>query len=1461
MNKWNTEDTIQWLRSKDAAQEIIDLCEDQELKGDSFISLSLKDIRELAPDIKAGKILPILKERDSFVEMQTSHHSETSKEETFRIFDKAVDISFKYNVNAILPQPQTRPDDLINPVHNYVDMSSVALEEQLFRFGCESVRFANACLNERTNGTLHFGISTEGKVVGLSINKYEYGEILTQFIDSCFEDHQIDIVKHCVRPPKFVQVISRQADKPLFIVEVDIVPKFELTTDESFSMKMPTLKKTKTVFTGNHLFKFDDNGPVEIKQVQAFMKSLDKLSKLRKDGEDKRQNKHVSPNLRKQLVNLLCRGDDDMNNDTYPILIINRPEENMDHESMSKQLSFLKDIKWRAVFDLDGRSSDSTVRRFVEDCLEMSTKLYTTNDFDSDHSDNIGNNFLKERLKDISNSTEIIPWIYVNEFEDMSLDHLDQMEWKRKRKEGFKECVHFFKQEIPKGRALVVHLLLSKDYDVLIEVADSICSVFTDQWMLIAKNDGIADPFLSNMSQRNIGTSQYLKERSVIGMPWSQVQETVKQLVGENIQGVCKVRTSTGAYVEIREKMLNDLCDLEILSSDQCDNSEIIKDKSRLQEHNLKMEKLFYKGETVDWWNFWFQNHVLERSQHSQLLQQVEEALNNNEDHADYVSSVRLYHQPGAGGTTSVRNILWDLRTKYRCAVVKNITDQTHVQISKLHTYEENRAPKPVILLFDNVDEEKLSDLQCELEYEAKVYARSHDQVPNVFYVLLECVRKTDITEIPKDKYTVLKHELKPIELCWFQNRSKELEKTHQSPQLMISFNILKENFNERYIKETVTKLVAEITIPEERDFLMYIALLNTYDVKCQSVPAAAFDVLMEEHPYSKRSSYKKLWENHLSTPLKILLNEPSQQTYVKFRSFCMITSLLSKAVLDELRGGQTVGDVTETFIKSAVFRQMSGARNFLLKIMRDTLKFRTKNLSDSESFSKFSPLILQILSNEKNADQCFVLLDTVFKLSTDPFILQHSARLYLHLKRWKEAEVAAKEAVHLRKDNSYLLDTLGQVYKAQVIEAFKAKLVNVSSDDALKVVNLGFQAIDTFKQEQVISKIEISKSMPNHFGYIGEVDAVIRLLRYLESLALFEGKETFHLYLVDESYIPNALQHWDFHCHVRLKHIYNHVDIALNHLEDEFMQLKDSNHFQKQSTLNTKSQVMRLRKSIQHFYGEQIDQIPDKLSDAEACKYRRRRILRIAGSENSSLEQLYDLRWKENAPSNLLNVRSLAEENISKGKLSNEFDFKTLIGVTLSLASHPDFNKHLSDKCFREMVEYSRHLYFHSTEASGLEPYLFLYLFNWPRSGEEDRQIGSKHLLDALFKWKSAYHQKYPKQKTKFRKKDTVLFFLGKGDGMKSIAHFEELQSLHMQRGIFWNSAQVRNRLRRLDGLLVNNGTEIKVTLPEISKNLLIPTAVCLTDRTLFYRKVYFVLGFSFAGPIAYNVENSCTP
>ncbi len=221
------------------------------------------------------------------VESETKAHlidsenlEDMSKKSVFRYcaprpFDES-SVIFEYIQNDILP-PETGPSNLIDPLHEYKLMTNTknALEENILKkFRDETFWFAAACMNTRSNGTIHFGVGDEplykhGQIIGLEVPfRDKYVDEFDKGLKEHFKEKN-NIAMTCIRPPKFVKVICPD-NKDKWVIEIDVVPKYKLTQNFFFYTTLDKKKrKSKCFFIrsgANTINYFPENNPKIFKQ-------------------------------------------------------------------------------------------------------------------------------------------------------------------------------------------------------------------------------------------------------------------------------------------------------------------------------------------------------------------------------------------------------------------------------------------------------------------------------------------------------------------------------------------------------------------------------------------------------------------------------------------------------------------------------------------------------------------------------------------------------------------------------------------------------------------------------------------------------------------------------------------------------------------------------------------------------------------------------------------------------------------------------------------------------------------------------------------------------------------------------------------------------------------------------------------------------------------------------------------
>ena len=1443
-------------------------------------------------------------EMEASVSLSQTEGAVTYRYQALRKFDTIVDKTFRYSKNFLIDCNSlvTVPLDLICPVHRFVllALQLPVEEESMLRFLQESLTFACACLNDRTNGTIHFGVVSEhgtnakqGQIIGTTLARPVtfYIDKFYECVNRCFTDDQKDIVNKCIRRPCFIELWP-SSDSPSYVIEIDIVPAHELCKNDIYFVRKPFKKDTKIIVNQATPYYFRDNTiqPIEGEYLKNFMKGKDALSEKRKSAEKMELEKivfsnHSMPNLRNKLIRLLCKGEDTMKGEWYPILVMNKFLGNSSATGLLKEnFSFIAAVKWKAVFDYD---AEGTLCEYLQNKENMNMMIInSSNDFNNNSEENVENRERLAKLKEDIELSQCPPWIFING-RSPKYAALKTLDWKRERAEGFKEMVRFFKEFFPRQRVILVFMQISIEIDVFVESMEETILAFPGNWFCISECEENSKFLKDELLKRNFVDMQTLDDNFLTGLPWLHVGETIFEITRRSTVHKKKLPTSLGTFITFPKNEENLMTDLEILASNECDEDEIGKDEISFKNYIDKVEENFYRGAEVSWWNFWADEQVLRREKHSALLQIVQNALSGNLQDEEFVGHLILYHQPGAGGTTTAKQVLWDLRQIYRCAIIRTVSSQTVDQIFKLRSFQNSSAPKPVLLLADNL--EQYENLVAELEEKVKRWCRDRRD-RSLMCVILYCMRRSTMPiKYDEKKCVLLKHELYSKEKIWFKRKHEKLDKNHQEnanaidPKLLMSFNILKSEFNPDVILRMVTDVLKEMNpqnesntekYNRERKLLQYVAFLNSYDSGFNAIPTSVFDPIMDLnlsiHIGIKRgpSAVKARWETSLSSEIRILINESMASSCGYINSIRITHPLLSKVILQLLctkNDTYSLSNVALDFLSHKEFFSNGGfvAVRKLQQIVTNVLIHRSL-LPSGKREKQFAPLIQAIIEDESYDNAAQVLIRG-FDIIKDAFIAQQLARLYILAKNWKEALIYIQKATKINPHSSYLWDTYGRIYQQQALELSKEwslTLSPISAENCLVIIEIVANAVRMFRKVQEINEKD---TCDNDAGYYGEIGSVITLFECLKCIDVLKKEDHLKRFLTDKNYKQPIFDLWigeDGNSLVTVIHqLVKGAYAAQDRLEDAKLHFRDESfdEFKKSFRQKNYDILRQFKETLDLYLGENVEEIPDSWSEEKKCEYRRGQVNQLSGR---TLLRFFDLRSKVNGLDDLLKISQLMQLNLKNEQYANGSDYMAIICANITLLTLSE--KYLYKINYNEMAEWSRQLYLRKHELrTSLEPFLFYCLFYWPRLNTP-HFLPDKELSLVLKQWKDAYYIKYPKYRDErklSRKKETTIFFFANGSNLASIVSHEELKSSSDRASgdLFWEYPSVIRKLQRFRGKLCEYGNEVEVQLEYRSGSkayINIATSFPIMQRDMWYRNVYFVIGFSWCGPKAFDIK-----
>lgn len=369
--------------------------------------------------------------------------------------------------------------------------------------------------------------------------------------------------------------------------------------------------------------------------------------------------------LRKRL----CNGLEKFDKSIWPLLIINKPSNLLKQEDQWFQsFKFIKHFNFHAVFDFDDMSNIDGISKFIRN---QETSILLDEEIFQEYTGR--KNDLAQKLSIPQNMKSA--WIFSNGRADLkpSKLYMDGSEWTNVYSAGIRDAVIFYSQKdiIPKGRAVVIILLISSHFDGVIETFREIVVRFGWNQILLISTENILEHFIHEYRDKETE----IRKCSIYGrgVTWEHVNTTFLEIAGCEDEGSVHIVTSSGNSVLADEKFVESLNNIHILSSKQCENKKF-KTKHERSSFALEKEKQFYKGNKVEWFNFFFQDQVLKRHCFDRLKNTINSILQASHlagRQKKVISTVIISHEPGAGGSTLARHLLWEFRSQYRCATVK----------------------------------------------------------------------------------------------------------------------------------------------------------------------------------------------------------------------------------------------------------------------------------------------------------------------------------------------------------------------------------------------------------------------------------------------------------------------------------------------------------------------------------------------------------------------------------------------------------------------------------------------------------------------------------------------------------------------------------------------------------------------------------------------------------------------
>ncbi|KAL1764660.1 sterile alpha motif domain-containing protein 9 [Sigmodon hispidus] len=1413
---------------------------------------------------------------------------------------------YRYKLHFIL-QPETGPLNLIDPIHEFKAFTNTetATEEDIkMKFSNETFRFASACMNSRTNGTIHFGVQDKphGKIVGVELTTVTSDALINHFslmIEQYFENHQVQQAKKCIRVPRFVQVLlpnSTPSNK--FVIEVDVIPQHSECKEDYFQIKMQHLQD-QTWQPSPKYSVFVRDGPQSKNIIgnkadfKAFMLDLKRVADSRKEAETKCK---VKPNRKKsdgqKLIDLLTGYQDLLDNSYYEwyILVTNKC-----HPCQSNHLDFLKEIKWFAVLEFDPESeSNGVVKAFKKSRV---ANLHFPSLFVE------GKTTLNETISTL-NLYQQPSWIFCNGRLDLESDKykpLDPISWQRERASEVRRLISFLTRDdiMPKGKFLVVFLLLSHVDDPRDPLIETFCAFYQDlkgmeNILCICVHPNIYQVWKDLLEARLSRQQNEISSQSICTLNLEEINGTILKLKSLT-QSSKRFLPSVGSSTVLLKKEEEIMTALEILCENECEGTLLEKDKKKLLEFKAAKEEDFYRGGKVSWWNFYFSSEsysssFVKRDKYVKLEKKIQEWADSSQPVCTKI--IHLYHHPGCGGTTLAMHILWELRKKFRCAVLKNKTEdfsEIGEQVTNLITYgaTSHQEYLPVLLLVDDFEEQdNVYLLQASIQ---TAVANKHIRYEKPLVIIINCTRSQNPEKSAKIPDSVaLVQKLSEKEKRAFEFKLKEIKKQHKNFEDFYSFMIMKNDFNKEYIENVVKNILkGQNVATKEAKLFAFLALLNAY------VPDTTISLSQCEY-FLGISNKKAFWgtekfEDKMGTYSTILI----RSEVIEYGSYCgvrIIHHLIATLSLEELKKSYSLNKskIVMEMLRENLFYDTGIGKSKFVQDMQTLLITRQRNEHEGETGNWFSPFIEALHKDEGNESVEAVLLEATRRFNPNAFICQALARhFYLREKDFENALFWAKQARKIEPDNSYISDTLGQVYKSKIRWWIDDNTKNrtISVDELTDLLDLAVHASDAFKdsqqqtedreyegKERLHQKSKRRYDTYNIAGYQGEIEVGLYTIQILQLIPFFNNKNELSKrdminFLSGNRDLPGDPNEYKSALNNFIPYLTNlqsSLKRSFDFFDDYFVLLKPRNNIRQYEEAKNRRKVSGHFKKYIDVFGpleeSQNQTFRSKLSLPLQVERTRRSLEALKADKFSGLLE-YLIKSPSDAVSSLEDIvskyTSLLEQCVMRTQQKEKQNF-ILANIILSCINPAS----KLVKPIKKLKEQLREI----LQPIGLtyqfsEPYFLASLLFWPESQQLDQD--SKQMEKYARALETSFRGQYKRMHR--TKQPIAYFFLGKGNNKNRLIHkgkidenFEKASDINSwwHSGKVWEEKKVQDLLVRLQGRAENNNLYIEYGINEKITIPITPTHLGQLRSGRSIEKVSFYLGFSIGGLLAYDIK-----
>ncbi|XP_068429203.1 sterile alpha motif domain-containing protein 9-like [Clinocottus analis] len=1476
---WSKHQVREWTLTLDDVDDCVaDILLQHDINGPSLLLLDTDDFKKIGVNFGPAKL--IIHARHEVVklkkeELVASKHLPRGPCKPYP-FCKYND-TYRYMENDILDPTESGASDLIEPCHEYKAFNNTTDEATMTRLTEEVIRFAAACMNSRTNGTIHFGIGDKphGQVLGVVVKDREaYARKIHSAIHY-FEHKHKQTAHSCIKPPRFVGVLNRnETSSDKYVIEVDIVPDSTLCEENIYHIINMDTKKGNKKVKGKETRQFfvrDGSSSRDLLAPTTFAKPMVEYNQfvagnaqraqLRKQAEEKHLNVIKSSTQGSRLSQMITGKTLSLDKSHFERYVI---VTNKSHPTHLESLGFLVELNPIAVLDFDPESAQNGLQcRFqqhspVNDHLPVQYKI-------------------AEGVEDIAKKlklTRTTSWVFCNGgIEDEAPSDIDK--WLVEKGSSIRDVVSFLcrKDVLPNKRFLVIFLLWSTVSDSMDPLVKTFSMFYqelrgTEQILCICDN---RQAFTSWKDLVDAQCRINIAHRCIYELSFTEVNGTILSLWSKKRRSSRFLPCGGGSKVLLEKKVERALNTLEVLCVNQCEGG---------NQDQIVLEENFYRGGKVSWWNFYFSEQpgsspFIKRDKFDFIINTVIPDLGNL---GKACVLFNLMHLPGCGGTTLAMHTLWALRKKFRCAVLRDINaDLAEVanQVVKLLLYDhEEQLPRvPVLLMIDDLDDkEKVFDLQRAIDEEC---TKKNIPSKSAQVILLNCMRSESSGKTEQTEETVfIGNTLSETEQKLFEEKLVEIEKTHKNADTFYGFMIMKKNFKPEYVEGVARNTLKSFNIKQKHaQLLAVLVLLNVY-CKGASLSVSLCEEFLGLQPKPVCGTIKV---EEGFEKFSTLIATCSVEGKVVFKAVKMIHSSIASHCLEELTTTHNVNraDITDLLLTTDKLYESTQGKDQLLQDVRHILVKRHY----SEDECKFSPLIQHIASETPGLEE-MVLQNASKRFEKDAVVSQLLARYYyLKKKDFSAAEDWASKARALSRDSSYFADTSAQVVKHELKNAIEnCKEEPLSPEKLDMLLKMAQSAIVAFQETQSLAKKESSQQVCpfNTAGCLGEIQVGELVIKVLSKTPIFSSENVRHdimsevlsgvleLQAVERNdkrrnkntqYYKILKQFEDVLCNLKCR-----MKINFDFLDNFYVNLGSRSGMKDSREERMKNELFRCFMDYAKLFckTDSAALLRNKTMNHKLELHKAKQFLEMKKADTffGILNCLSNNISPEIMKIAKLSALVCAPEHKPTVKERINFIYVNVVLSCIKLASthiapYPRLIE-LLFKVLREQIPLNENLPLHFIAVALL----------WPRQHCPDG-LPPTNLRTHISQMRTSYHMV---MKDVYNGKWPIVhFILGKKQGYERLVPLEEIKrcirtgqeefTLMWENGTIWKDQKVQERLCRVTGQVMNKFILADTCDPRLKLEIT-PMFQSQLSGHAQQSKVSFFVGFSIRGPVALDIK-----